>query len=113
MIYKDYLKTEDWRKKKELKKLRAKNRCAFCGDEENLDTHHLQYKNLFDVRSGDLRFLCRRCHYLTHDLMKEGKIKFKDKHTSQQRFIISRNKVRDLLGLDFRMAKIRDRKKSK
>ena len=31
-----------------------------------LDVHHVDYKNLFDVETGDLKTLCRPCHKKYH-----------------------------------------------
>lgn len=75
MKYTDYLKSNDWKEKRRQKLLKRK-RCAICASTENLDIHHLNYKNLFDVEQTDLRKLCRRCHFLAHDLHKAGKIIF-------------------------------------
>ena len=87
--YQSYLRSDDWKEKK-AKKYRAvkKNRCAICASTEKLDVHHLNYRNLYDVETSDLRVLCRRCHFLTHELFKKGKIKFKNtNHNSRFAFI--------------------------
>lgn len=73
MNYKVYLRSEDWKYKRKKKNPR---RCGICASEKNLDIHHLNYKNLYDVEMSDLRVLCRRCHFLCHDLYKQGKFKF-------------------------------------
>jgi hypothetical protein len=75
MLYKEYLKSEDWKQKRKLKKSKN-NRCGICASTENIDIHHLNYKNLYDVEQSDLRRLCRRCHFLAHRLQKEGKLVF-------------------------------------
>ena len=75
MEYREYLRTEDWREKKR-KKLKRNRRCGICGDPQ-IDIHHLNYRNLFDVEQSDLRKMCRRCHFLAHDLLKAGKLVFK------------------------------------
>lgn len=97
MEYKQYLKSNDW-KTKRARKYKKPRRCAICASTENLDVHHLNYRNLFDVLQSDLRVLCRRCHYLAHDLHKQGKIKFKSTdHNS--RFILIKIAVKKHLGL--------------
>ena len=98
--YREYLKSDDWKQKRSRKWEKSSKRCAICGSVENLDTHHLNYKNLFDVTNGDLKLFCRRCHYLAHDLMSQGKIKFKDTDDSNKKYWRIRNKVRNYLGLD-------------
>ncbi len=85
MSYQDYLNSEHWRelkKKKYGRKQIGKGRkCAFCGYKKNLEVHHLNYKNLYDVEKNDLRVTCSGCHRLIHILMKEGKL-YLGKHLS-------------------------------
>lgn len=98
MTYKDYLSSDDWREKKHRKTKASKKRCSVCSSEDNIDLHHLNYKNLYDVELSDLRFLCRRCHFLSHRLFSEGKIKFyKTNHHS--RFTVIKNAIKKELGL--------------
>lgn len=97
MQYSDYLKSSDWKHKRFLKRKKKQN-CAICNSKENLDTHHLNYRNLFGVKQSDLRILCRDCHFLAHKLMKQGKIKFTtDNHHS--RFTILKAGVKKAKGL--------------
>ena len=97
MLYKDYLNTEDWKEKRK-NKYQKQRRCAICASESNLNVHHLNYKDLVNVTNSDLRVLCQRCHYLTHDLYKRGKFKFRsDNHHS--RFAIIKTAVKKELGL--------------
>ena len=87
MSYKDYLKSEDWKTKRATKMAR-KARCGICGSTEQLDVHHLNYRNLVDVEMSDLRRMCRRCHFLAHDLFREGKIRFtSDNHNHRWQLI--------------------------
>lgn len=60
-----YLNSEHW---KDLKasKLLANPACERCGFKSNLDVHHVNYRNLFDVEIKDLLTLCRRCHAKEH-----------------------------------------------
>lgn len=97
MNYSDYLKSCDWKEKRTLKRNNKKN-CAICGSKENLHTHHLNYKNLIDVEQSDLRVLCENCHFLTHKLFKEGKIKFKN-NNHNSRFALIKNAVKKHLGI--------------
>ena len=66
MIYKDYLKTEYWKRTTNMKKLNRS--CAICGSYKNLETHHLTYNNIGKEKGDDLRVLCHRCHQLVHTL---------------------------------------------
>lgn len=103
MKYTDYLKSKDWKDKREAKlnrKLGSKKRCAICSGKENLQVHHLSYRNdLSKVEQKDLRILCDRCHYMTHKLFKEGKIIFKSKN-HHSRFVITKTAVKKALGLN-------------
>lgn len=95
MQYQEYLKSDHW---KDLRNKKTNTRCAICASPVKLETHHLIYKQLFDVRTSDLRKLCRRCHYLTHQLFKEGKIKFRSANHNS-RFTIVKTAVKKELGL--------------
>ena len=97
MEYKEYLQSNDWKNKKKVK-YKKPRKCAICTATQNLDVHHLNYKNLFDVELSDLRVLCHRCHFLVHNLMKQGKIKFKStRHHSQ--FVLIKTAVKKALGI--------------
>lgn len=95
MEYRDYLKTAHW---KNLRAQKRKTRCGICNSSKNLDTHHLSYKSLLDVSKSDLRKLCRRCHFLAHDLAKAGKIQFKNTN-HHHRFVILKREVKRALGI--------------
>ena len=97
MSYEDYLESEDW-KKKRRKKFARKRRCGICGSTENLNVHHINYGNLYDVEMSDLRVLCERCHKLAHELIKAGKINFKNTN-HHSRFGITKGAVKKYLGL--------------
>jgi len=57
--YKEYLQSDHWRQLRNAK--RRKRRVVRC--------------SIYDARTSDLRLLCRRCHFLAHDLMRTGKLK--------------------------------------
>lgn len=98
MEYSEYLNSDHWKYLKEKKAKRKKRRCSICAATKNIDCHHLNYKDLHDVETSDLRWLCRRCHSTAHELMKSGVIIFKnDNHHS--RFAITKHQVKYSLGL--------------
>ncbi len=99
MEYKEYLRTEDWKNKRD-DKLTRKTRCGICAA-ENVDIHHLNYRNLFDVSLSDLRRMCRRCHFLAHDLYKAGRFRFKSEN-HQSRWCTIKNAVKKELGISRR-----------
>ena len=75
--YRAYLQSKDW-KKKRAAKLRCGKRqsCAFCGAVKGLEVHHLIYRRWYDVKTGDLRLVCRRCHDLIHQLINSGDLNY-------------------------------------
>lgn len=60
--------------------------------------HHLNYRNLYDVTTADLRVLCRRCHYLAHDLQRIGELVFSSTDHNH-RWALLKNAVKTHLGL--------------
>lgn len=86
--YREYLKSDDWRKKKQKKwgqlKYLNKKGCEICGRETSLQYHHVQYKELVDINNKDLIRLCDRCHEIAHKLIQAGAlgIRPKDKNDS-------------------------------
>lgn len=90
--YQAYLRTDDWKQKRAW--MRRNKKCAVCLTTNGpLDVHHLNYRNLYDVQKSDLRKLCRRCHFMAHDLHRAGKFKFRsDNHNS--RFASLKNAVK-------------------
>lgn len=61
-----YLKSDHWHNTRELKLDFSGRFCANCQSKEQLDVHHKNYKNIFDVTVFDLEVLCRRCHNAEH-----------------------------------------------
>jgi len=101
MEYREYLQGDNWKEKRTKKLTRKSNkkrRCAICASEENLDIHHLNYKDLFNVEQNDLRILCRNCHLLAHRLYKEGKFVFRN-NNHHSRFAIIKVAVKKELGI--------------
>jgi len=81
--YAEYLQSDHWknlraRKRASVTKSVGKCRCAICASTERIETHHLRYRNIYDVQLDDLRLLCRECHQTAHDLMAAG-LRFKSK----------------------------------
>lgn len=82
MTYKQYLKSDKWRLKRQevfnraLKNANSNNKhgvCEKCGYEPFkpcLQVHHLSYDNIFNERLKDLILLCPYCHKEVHK--KEG-----------------------------------------
>lgn len=77
--YKDYLKSEHWKKVKlRYKESKLPHFCVSCGKKQNLDMHHKTYERIGNEHLCDLVHLYRDCHQLTHDTMRVtmvGKLK--------------------------------------
>jgi len=95
MEYKEYLQTSHW---KNLRAQKKNRRCAVCATNEVLHTHHLNYGNLFNVSTSDLRVLCKRCHFLSHELFRSGILVFKN-NNHHSRFALLKYAVKKHLGL--------------
>ena len=65
--YREYLRTEKWRKKRSKIMARAAGFCEGCGDREPSEVHHLTYDNVGDEFLFQLVALCGPCHERVHD----------------------------------------------
>lgn len=97
MTYADYLKSPDWRKKRNQKLNRQggkKRRCAICADTKNLHVHHLVYREkLEEAEPNDLRIFCAQCHETAHRLFSEGILKFPNRDPNS-RFTLTKTAVK-------------------
>ena len=64
--YYEYLKSEEWDRKRKLRLKSARYRCELCGSAEPLQVHHLHYDNLGSELIDDLMALCNDCHEAQH-----------------------------------------------
>lgn len=67
--YYDYIKSNDWKRKKSELEKSARYRCQVCNkgkDETILNVHHRTYARLGCELPSDLVVLCRACHALYH-----------------------------------------------
>jgi protein tyrosine phosphatase len=63
--YAEYLKSDHWKELRQ-KAIEKSDRCESCGIGENLEVHHLQYRNWTDCTVDDLMTLCHDCHDIFH-----------------------------------------------
>jgi 5-methylcytosine-specific restriction endonuclease McrA len=63
-IYSSYINSSDW--KNRAAKIKVGKTCLVCGSKENLQVHHLNYKNLGHEKSGDIVVLCALHHRKAH-----------------------------------------------
>ena len=71
--YREYIESEEWRRKAVQAKERAGWRCQVCnrvGDEYGLNAHHRTYERLGRERPDDITVLCRECHQMFSEARK-------------------------------------------
>ena len=66
--YQGYLKSEEWRVRRELIKSRDHYRCRLCHSTESLQVHHATYENRGAEKDNDLITLCGKCHTKFHGI---------------------------------------------
>lgn len=62
-----YIKTQAWEEMRQKVFRRDGFRCVVCGEEKNLNVHHLTYENLGAEKVSDMITLCRTCHQGIHE----------------------------------------------
>lgn len=102
--YQGYLKSDHWKelrkeKRNRVSKKKGKVRCAVCAATESIETHHLFYRNIYDVQTSDLRMLCKTCHKTVHDLIKDGTLQLKKYKSHHAMFGALKELVKKRLGL--------------
>ncbi len=69
MPYKDYLKSDEWRRLRLMVLRRAGGRCERCGKNNGeWNVHHLTYDRRGNELLSDLVLLCKRCHDVAHGI---------------------------------------------
>lgn len=64
--YEAYLQSHKWSKKREAALKEADYKCSICGGKDNLQVHHLSYKEVEGEDVSQVRVLCRPCHEKVH-----------------------------------------------
>ena len=87
----EYLQSEEW---KTLRKtiMDAGPNCQCC-DQKATDVHHLVYRNIVDIKITDLLPVCRKCHDLIHQAIRDGWIsqEIKDLENIKQKTLNIKN----------------------
>lgn len=65
-LYRRYLRTPHWRKKRYEAMKRDGFKCCKCWSREKITVHHLTYANLGNEQPADLKTLCDPCHSQMH-----------------------------------------------
>jgi len=63
----DYIRSFEWKIKREECFIRDDYRCKICGATEKIECHHKTYINLGEEKIKDLVTVCRECHQHIHD----------------------------------------------
>lgn len=66
--YHQYIKSVKWKSKRELLFNERGKMCQKCGSHNDIQVHHLTYKNIFNEPLGDLMVVCRKCHKKIHKI---------------------------------------------
>ena len=66
--YHDYLKSPEWKAKREQKLFEAGGKCQLCNEGGKLHVHHRTYERVFNELMSDLIVLCQSCHEKFHDI---------------------------------------------
>lgn len=67
-MYRNYLLSDAWKKKRTQVRDRARGVCEECKYNDGSDAHHLTYQRIFAESLVDLVWLCRACHTKHHEL---------------------------------------------
>jgi hypothetical protein len=106
--YQEYLKSDDWKKKRRKKLVQLKKRraakCSVCGRTKDLHVHHVQYKCLVDIENRDLKMLCSRCHQIAHALIKADALGIRPKDRSRSGHISRMTRTGILFCLNLPMS---------
>jgi hypothetical protein len=66
VVYKQYLRSPEWRRRRVAVIVRAKGRCERCRLWPIVNLHHLSYANLGNEPLTDLLGVCSKCHKELH-----------------------------------------------
>lgn len=67
MDYKAYIRSPEWRAKRQWALERAGHRCQLCNRSKDLEVHHRTYERLGAELPGDLIVLDHECHSVFHE----------------------------------------------
>jgi len=97
--YQVYLQSPHWKQLRAEKWKRSHKRCGICGSKEQLQVHHMVYRQIYDVQLTDLRVLCDTCHETTHRLINAGRLDVRASETHNGWFQRTKTAVKMARGL--------------
>lgn len=93
MNYYEYLKTEEWKKRRKARIALDGGKCRLCDSPDELNVHHRPeaYNRLgHEHVDDDLITLCKRCHALVHDkVYKEQIAVYNSEETKKEDYMIA------------------------
>jgi 5-methylcytosine-specific restriction endonuclease McrA len=60
--YQTYLRSPEWKKKRERAFKLLGRKCQQCGKTKSLQVHHLHYDTLYEESAEDVEIACTDCH---------------------------------------------------
>lgn len=66
--YREYLRSDKWRRKREKVMERARGRCEVCRINRATQVHHKTYERVYREPMSDLVAICESCHLDEHGL---------------------------------------------
>lgn len=72
MIYRDYITSDKWKKRKQDYFETHIRKCRACNSSKRIHLHHKTYRRLGDERDADLIPLCHICHSSLHRSQKKS-----------------------------------------
>lgn len=77
--YREYLRSDEWKKKRAERLAIDSNRCVICGSNQNLNVHHLRYERVCneDVNQ-DLVTVCNKCHTMLHRIEDRSRDEYRE-----------------------------------
>lgn len=70
--YELYLQSPEFDEIRQAVFARDNHKCVVCGKSENIQPHHLTYRNIYNEQLADLVTLCRTCHATYHAVQKRA-----------------------------------------
>lgn len=109
--YERYISSDNWRSRRESFFIRRGRRCSVCGTHDQLEVHHITYRNFGAEKDEDLVSLCRPHHLALHQYQRRTLIPLEE---ASRRFLsisgLQRVSPRKRRRRTFRVtAEVRDR----
>lgn len=71
--YRTYIRSPEWRKKRERAFKILGRKCQKCGKTKNLRVHHKHYETLYHESAEDVEIVCTDCHPMQDEIRADKK----------------------------------------